>query len=82
MCKFIVDDPSRLYSDNRKILKQGVSGIFGNIVKYQDVAMMHKWGYSADSLSKLLKEAGFSKTITEPNKYPKTGMCSRVVAYK
>ena len=44
--------------------------------------MMHKWGYSADSLSKLLKEAGFSKTITEPNKYPKTGMCSRVVAYK
>ena len=82
MCKFIVDDPSRLYSDNRKILKQGVAGIFGNIVRYQDVAMMHKWGYSADSLSKLLREAGFSKTITEPNKYPKTGMCSRVVAYK
>lgn len=82
MCKFIVDDPSRLYSDNRKILKQGVAGIFGNIGRYQDVAMLHKWGYSADSLSKLLKDCGFSKTVTEPNKYPKTGMCSRVVAYK
>jgi predicted SAM-dependent methyltransferase len=82
MCKFIVDDPSRLYSDNRKILKQGIAGIFGNIVRYQDVAMMHKWGYSIDSLSKLLREAGFSKIIAEPNKYPKTAMCSRVVAYK
>ncbi len=82
MCKFIVDDPSRLYSDNRKILKQGIAGIFGNIARYQDVAMMHKWGYSADSLSKIFKDCGFSRTITEPNKYPKTGMCSRVVAYK
>jgi hypothetical protein len=44
--------------------------------------MLHKWGYSADSLSKLLKDTGFSKTVVEPNKYPKTAMCSRVVAYK
>lgn len=82
MCKFIVDDPSRIYSDNKKILKQGVAGIFGNIGKYQNIAMLHKWGYSADSLSKMLKDVGFSKTIIEPNKYPKTAMCSRVVAYK
>lgn len=82
ICKFLVEDPSRIYSDNRKILKQGVAALFGDIGKYQNVAMLHKWGYSADSLSKLLKEAGFTRTIVEPNKHPKTAMCSRVVAYK
>ncbi len=82
MCQFIVEDPSRLYSDNRKVLKQGIAGIFGNITRYQDVAMMHKWGYSTDSLGKLLTEAGFGEIVVEPNKYPKTPMCSRVVAYK
>ena len=39
MCKFIVDDPSRIYNDNKKIQKRSVAGIFGNIGKYQDVAM-------------------------------------------
>lgn len=82
MCTYIVQDPTRIYSENKKILKRGVAGIFGNIARYQDTAMLHKWGYSADSMIKILKDAGFRKAVIEKNCYAKTEMDSRVVAYK
>jgi predicted SAM-dependent methyltransferase len=82
MCKFIVEDPSRMYSDNGKIQKRAVAGIFGNIVRYQDSVMLHKWGYSAESMSVLLQKNGFARTVTEKPHHQKTEMCSRVVAYK
>lgn len=82
MCKFLVDDPTRFYTKNGKMLKRGVAGIFGNIGRYKDVAMLHKWGYSADSMKFLLNEVGFKNVTVEPNLYPKTEMCSRVVGYK
>jgi predicted SAM-dependent methyltransferase len=82
MCQYIVQDPSRLYSSDNRIRKRGIAGIFGNIVKYQDPVMLHKWGYSADSMSLLFKNAGFSITALETPHHPKTEMCSRVVAYK
>lgn len=82
MCKFLVEDPSRFYSKNSKILKRGVAGIFGNIERYRDIAMLHKWGYSADSLKILLTENGFVNVSVEKNIYPKTEMCSRIVGFK
>lgn len=82
MCKYIVDDPSRLYSKDKRVRKRGIAGIFGNISRYQDPVMLHKWGYSEDSIAELFKEAGFSKIRYEPPLHPKTEMCSRVVAFK
>lgn len=81
-CKFLVDDPSRIYSDNRKIRKRGISAIFGNIQRYKDPVMLHKWGYSAESMIKLLESYGFVNVRQEPNLYPKTDNCSRVVGIK
>jgi predicted SAM-dependent methyltransferase len=82
MCQYIVQDPARLYSSDKRVRKRGIAGIFGNIAKYQDPVMLHKWGYSADSMSLLFKDAGFSTTVSETPCHPKTEMCSRVVAYK
>ncbi len=82
MCQYIVDDPSRIYSENKKVQKRSVAGIFGNISKHKSVDMLHKWGYSAESMCRLFVNAGFSKTLIETPKFPKTEMDSRVVAYK
>jgi len=82
MCQYIVDDPSRIYSDNRKIQKRSVAGIFGNIGKHKNIEMLHKWGYSAESMCKLFLETGFRKTQIESPIFPKTEMDSRVIAYK
>lgn len=82
MCRYIVQDPSRLYSSDKRVRKRGIAGIFGDIARYQDPVMLHKWGYSADSMSLLFKDAGFTTTVIESPLYPKTEMCSRVVAYK
>lgn len=84
-CQFIVDDPSRIYTDNQKTMKRAVGAIFGRIDKYQDVTMLHKWGYSADSMIKLKKRCGFSKVESQSPQYPKTKkpmIDSRVVGYK
>ncbi len=82
MCRYIVDDPSRIYSDNRKIQKRSVAGIFGNIGKHKSIEMLHKWGYSEESMCKLFLQAGFSKVEIQTPVFPKTEMDSRVVAYK
>lgn len=84
-CQFIVDDPSRIYTDNQKTMKRAVGAIFGRIDKYQDVTMLHKWGYSADSMIELKKRCGFSKVESQSPQYPKTKkpmIDSRVVGYK
>lgn len=82
MCRYIVDDPSRLYSKDKRVRKRGVAGIFGNIARYQDPVMLHKWGYSEASMAELFREIGFTKIVSQPPLYPKTEMCSRVVAFK
>jgi hypothetical protein len=82
MCEYIVADPSRIYSTNKKVQKNGLTGIYGNMRRYQDIAMLHKWGYSAESMCLLYQENGYSKTIVEDPKYRKTLSDSRVVAYK
>lgn len=82
MCKYLVDDPSRIYSDNKKVQKRGIAGIFGFISKYQDITMLHKWGYSEESMRKLFLDCGFTRTEIQTVQYQKTEMDSRVVAYK
>jgi predicted SAM-dependent methyltransferase len=82
MCQVIVDNPHYLYSKNGKELKRSVAGIFGNISRYKDPVMLHKWGYSAESLKRLKLEMGFSRAIIEDNLYRKTRNDSRVVAFK
>ena len=82
MCEFIVADPSRMYSTNKKVQKNGLTGIYGNMRRYQDIAMLHKWGYSVESMCLLYKENGYRKTIVEDPKYRKTINDSRIVAYK
>jgi predicted SAM-dependent methyltransferase len=82
ICQRIVEDPSCLYSTEPKTMKATIAGIFGNISKYRDVAMLHKWGYSAESLSVLMKRAGFQRVETQENHYRKSKVDSRVVGYK
>jgi len=81
-CKKIVANPASLYSKDKKLLKRTVAGIFGNIARYTDPVMLHKWGYSAESMQHLLSETGYTKTSSEANQYGKTEIDSRVVAYK
>lgn len=80
--KFILEDETRLYSPDRKILKRGIGGIFGMIDDYQDPAMLHKWGYSERSMIHLKQQAGFGQVYAEPPQHKKTKSDSRVVAYK
>lgn len=81
-CKFLVDDPSRIYSDNKKIKKMGVAGIYGNISKHKNPIMLHKWGYSAEAMCKLYRDNGYSRIEIQENQYRKSGIDSRVVSYK
>jgi predicted SAM-dependent methyltransferase len=82
MCQAIVADPTCLYTEDRKVQKRTISGIFGDSVRYPNPAMLHKWGYSAESMSRLFTAAGFSRVFVEPNQYSKTNIDSRVVAVK
>jgi ubiquinone/menaquinone biosynthesis C-methylase UbiE len=82
LCQFIVNDPGSIYSTNKKIQKRAVAGIYGNIDRYKDISMLHKWGYSEESMCLLYQEHGYSRTIIESPKYQKTLADGRVVAYK
>jgi predicted SAM-dependent methyltransferase len=80
-CQFVAENPNSLISDDRRVLKKTIHSIYGN-AQYQHRAMMHAYGYSVASMSKLLAEAGFSKIYSENNLYAKTSSDSRVVAHK
>lgn len=84
-CTNIVNDPSLIYTEDSKLEKRAVAGIFGRIGKYQDPAMLHKWGYSEESMIRLKKSVGFSRTEAQEPHHPKTkknSIDSRVVGYK
>ena len=82
MCQYIVYHPDSLWTDDKKQMKMSVAGIFGNIGKYKDPAMLHKWGYSEESMQKLFEKHGFSNTEGQPPKHRKSRVDSRVVARK
>jgi predicted SAM-dependent methyltransferase len=80
-CTFIAANPDSLISDDRRVLKKTIHSIFGNS-KYQNRAMMHAYGYSAASMTRLFTEAGFSIVRSENNLYAKTASDSRVIGIK
>lgn len=80
--RYISDNPESLVSANPKIHKRTVLGIFGNMARYQDDVMQHKWAYSELSLAQAFMEAGFGYCRREQNHHPKTEIDSRVVAFK
>ena len=80
-CTFIVANPDSLISDDRRVLKKTIHSIFGNS-RYHNRAMMHAYGYSAASMSRLFTEAGFSIVRSENNLYAKTASDSRVIGIK
>jgi len=82
MCQYIVYHPDSLWTDDKKIMKQSVAGIFGNIGRYKDPAMLHKWGYSEESMIKLFEKHGFSRAEGQLPAYRKSRADSRVAAWK
>jgi predicted SAM-dependent methyltransferase len=82
MCTEIAKNPNVFWSDDRRVLKRTILGIFGDNERYPDIAMMHKWGYSAESMGRLFLSAGFTRYEVQPNQHSKTPNDSRVVAYK
>jgi len=80
-CTFIAANPDSLISDDRRVLKKTIHSIFGNS-RYQNRAMMHAYGYSVASMTRVFTEAGFSVVRSENNLYAKTASDSRVVGIK
>lgn len=82
MCQEVVKNPDCFWTNDKRLLKRTVAGIYGDSVRYPDPTMLHKWGYSGESMARLFQEAGFSRTEIQPNQHGKTPIDSRVVAYK
>ena len=70
-----------MISEDKRVLKKTIHSIFGNS-RYQHRAMMHAYGYSIASLSKVLVDAGFGTVKSENNIYAKTASDSRVIGIK
>ena len=63
MCQEVAKNPDCLNFDaDRRLQKRTILGIFGDNLRYPDPVMWHKWGYSANSLSKLFQSVGYSHT--------------------
>ena len=82
MCKEVVSNPDCFWTTDKRLVKRTISGIYGDSARYPDPVMLHKWGYSAESMCRLLTEAGFINATVEPNQFGKSAIDSRVVGYK
>jgi hypothetical protein len=82
MCQEVVSNPDCFWTPDKRLIKRTISGIYGDSARYPDPTMLHKWGYSAESMRRLFLEAGFSRAETQSNVHQKTHIDSRVVAYK
>ena len=83
MCQEVVSNPHCLFTDaDRRLQKRSILGIYGDNERYPDPVMWHKWGYSEESMSRLLMECGFSRTEVQSNLHSKTPNDSRVVGWK
>ena len=80
-CQMIVNEPNSLSGENKKLSKHTIHAIYGN-PRFHHRAMMHAYGYSIESLSKILLSVGFSKVSSEENHYRKTAVDSRIVGIK
>jgi ubiquinone/menaquinone biosynthesis C-methylase UbiE len=82
MCQEIVNNPDCFWTHDKRLIKRTISGIYGDSARYPDPTMLHKWGYSAESMRRLFLEAGFSRAEIQSNIHQKTHIDSRVVAFK
>ena len=82
MCQEVVKHPDCFWTTDKRLTKRTVSGIYGDSARYPDPTMLHKWGYSAESMCRMLQEAGFSRAEIQPNQFGKSSIDSRVVATK
>lgn len=80
--KKIADNPTILLSDNRKDLKQTYFVFFFDDTRYEDGPMIHRWGYSEESLGHLFVKNGFRRWTSQTNQYKKSNVDSRIVCYK
>jgi predicted SAM-dependent methyltransferase len=81
-CQEIINNPDCFWTNNEELLKRTLKSVYSDYTKYPILEMVHKWGYSAESMSRILKTVGYSKVETQTNLYGKTFVDSRVVAYK
>jgi predicted SAM-dependent methyltransferase len=82
MCQEVVNNPDCFWSHDKRLHKRTVAGIYGDSVRYPDPTMLHKWGYSGESMSRIFRDAGFTRVQIENNLHAKSSIDSRVVAYK
>lgn len=82
MCQEVVNNPDCFWTHDKRLIKRTISGIYGDSVRYPDPTMLHKWGYSAESMCKIFEQAGFARTEIQGNHHGKSSIDSRVVAYK
>lgn len=82
MCQEVVNNPDCFWTHDKRLVKRTVSGIYGDFARYPDPTMLHKWGYSIESMIRILRDAGFSDVYSEPNHHAKSSIDSRVVARK
>jgi SAM-dependent methyltransferase len=82
LCQEIVNNPNCFWTHDKRLLKRTVAGIYGDSVRYPDPTMLHKWGYSGESMSRLFQDAGFRRTEIQGNHHGKSPIDSRVVAFK
>jgi len=85
LSEYIVEDPTRIYTQNKKIRKRAIAGMFGDVGKYKDPIMLHKWGYSEDAIIELCYNTGFRRAVRKQPWRPKTKKPTtdgRVIAIK
>lgn len=81
-CQEIVNNPDCFWTNNDALVKRTLRSIYSDFTKYPSLEMVHKWGYSAESMTRIFKVIGYSRVETQTNLYGKTFVDSRVVAYK
>ena len=81
-CKKIAKFPEILLSEDRRDLKSTMFVFFFDDTRYDSDSMIHRWGYSEQSLGETFKKYGFTSWRSELNQYKKSGVDSRIVAFK
>jgi len=81
-CREIVNNPKILTSKDRKDMKRTLFVFFYDDLKYDHPSMIHRWGYSVESLGQTFVENGFSEWTSEANQFAKSPNDSRIVAMK
>lgn len=82
MCQEVIKNPDCFWTHDKRLIKRTISGIYGDSARYPDPTMLHKWGYSAESMCKIFEQVRFARAEIQGNHHGKSSIDSRVVAYK